>query len=198
VKGDTPLLFRPSGAGQDAAAYRNEVTAIGQVNESGIGQPRRARVDRKALLQAWLQYRLARRSEASALEALKISDGDRVAVQKINDEHRLKPGALLGRTAEEISALLGADEAARRAAIEGVLGRNVATELFAAESLPKREEVEVDGGVPQVPEAESGMPSPEQPTNQAGASPRAAGTAPDQASPPATPPPEVSVLDAGS
>lgn len=107
--------------------------AAPQLHESREGQ-QRPLTGTRALMQLWQRYRWRRRIDENAFEPMRIKEIDRAAIRKITVEHRLRPRDLMGLSSEEVSKLLQDTEDSRRKAIEGLLGADLASAFFAAES----------------------------------------------------------------
>jgi hypothetical protein len=89
------------------------------------------------MMQAWRRYSQVRRADEMAFESLKIAEPARVAIRKINEEHRPKLRDLANTPPDGGTEAAERDETARRVAIDGVLGADAAKEFYAAESSAK-------------------------------------------------------------
>jgi hypothetical protein len=175
------------------------VSATEQFNAWRSRQLVRMSAPTAALMGIYRRYRLARRMDENAFEALKMSDVDREAIRKINFQHKLTKRALSGLSVEEGSKLLESDEAMRRTAIESVIGADAARRFFNAESSVEAEAVGENSSPSLVSAPEVGS----DPADQRGdaAIPVAEAPAQDRdeaSSPTATPPTDPAASDAGS
>jgi hypothetical protein len=131
----------------DASAATGEVATTPQPPsaEGGLAH-RRPAIDRHAMIKARHRYHQTWRADEVAFEILQIAEPIRAAIRTINEAHRPSMDTT-DKMSERGSSppqggadpLLVRDEGARRAAIDRVLGADLAKALYAAESSARVE-----------------------------------------------------------
>jgi Ni/Co efflux regulator RcnB len=86
-----------------------------------------------ALIEDWRRYRLLRQADEKAFERLELDGKFRAAIRKIDGQHRPRSAPPLVST-PGIPTSEGEMEAARRAAIDALLGAELASAFYSAET----------------------------------------------------------------
>ena len=158
-----------------AIRHDDEAAATTRRSDWSGGQRRRPPSTGESFVMNYQRYSFVRRADAFAFERLRVVEPQREAIRKINVEYRLAPEAFSGLTVEERSERLERSQAARRAAIEIVLGPAAAKDFFLAESSVNPQAVDVHShfaapavgheGTPLAAESDGGADVPSPRTN---------------------------------